>query len=160
MSGREVFRWQDRYHANNNPVQTARVEHATRLEKLKAAGLLDAIDCLVPDDISVERKEHLWNPAHPRFDSLHKVAESTLDNYISGMRCHVRCSDAERDNDYEVTEDAVVQNLEHVLITRPDVQEPKKYCEAHVAALQLLLETQQGSVISPEAQKSCSSSPA
>jgi hypothetical protein len=27
---------------------------------------------------------------------------------------------------------------------------PKQYCEAHVAALQLLLEMQQGAVISPE----------
>jgi hypothetical protein len=42
---------------------------------IKAAGLQDAIDCLVPDNISVKQKEHLSDPAHPRFDSLHKVAD-------------------------------------------------------------------------------------
>jgi hypothetical protein len=66
------------------------------------------------------------------------------------MRGFVRWGDAERDNDYEVNEAAVVQHLEHVLITQPNVQEPKSYCENRVAALQLLLEMQQGAVSSPE----------
>jgi hypothetical protein len=150
MSGLELFRWHGRYHANNSPVHIARLEHAKVLEKVKAAGLQDAIDCLMPDNISVEQKEYLWDPAHPRFAPWLQMASNTQDNYVSGMRCYVRFSDAERDNDYEVTEDAVVQHLEHVLIAQPNVQEPKSYCENRVAALQLLLVMQQGAVISPE----------
>jgi hypothetical protein len=150
MSGRELFRWQDRYHSTNNRVQTARLEHAKVLERLKAAGLQEAIDCVVPDNIPVEEKEAIWDPAHPRFSDLIAKAENTITNIESNLGAFVRWAVEEHDSNCEINEDACVQHLEHVLITQPDLQQPKRYCEARVAALQLLYVMQQGAVRSSE----------
>jgi hypothetical protein len=58
-------------------------------------------------------------------------------------------SDEERDGNYEVSEEGVIQHLEHVLNTQPS-QEPKAYCEGRVAVLQHLLVMQQGALSSAE----------
>jgi hypothetical protein len=102
------------------------------------------------DNIPVEEKEAIWDPAHPRFSDLIAKAENTITNIESNLGAFVRWAVEEHDSNCEINEDACVQHLEHVLITQPDLQQPKRYSEARVAALQLLYVMQQGAVRSSE----------
>jgi hypothetical protein len=143
-----MYRWTERSGVNNCVVSNARADHARTLESLREAGLQDAIDCLASDNCD---EQGLWFTEHPRFQEIFKQAEDTIKGAISGMRAFVRDCLDNRDGNCEVTEDATIEHLEHVLVTQPGLRQPKKYCETRVAALQQLLVMQQGAVNSPAA---------
>jgi hypothetical protein len=141
-----MYRRNERSGAGHGVVANARNDHARILESLRAAGLQDVIDCLAPDDSDMAS---LWSPDHPRWSELLSQAASTIKQYVSQMGIWMAYSDEERDGNYEVSEEGVIQHLEHVLNTQPS-KEPKAYCKKRVEALQHLLVMQQGALSSAE----------